>query len=410
MDLHIISWNVNGMHFTNASGPRKLRLRREITTHVSRPVDILLVQEHKLSYAHTQRCGKLLPGVSHSFWEPAVGDHLSSGGVCISVGSRWLPRVIDHGTLVAGRAMWVSLQCDAYVVGILCIYAPTTAAERSWFWDQIVHVLPPVNSWIVGGDFNNELLLRNTTTNPQLISELRQKNCWKLWKHRSLSVEQISFVLRIRQNTVHGNILNYERTVDHVDWIRLSKLVGLTTSTAEAILMETVTPLHINLVHAMLERGLKASEISHVASSAIEEGNHVEEKIQGQNTVFTSPPDRGQGSNAAFSECFREEERVGIRNPALLFWPNQVDLFSGKSEQVKEDAEFRNSRYADEGVDGQKTEALADYFHQNTTIARPKYSVMLDLVQWFRKNQMVEYSKTFGVALFNLEVKSSSPH
>ncbi|MCO5611425.1 hypothetical protein L7F22_065678 [Adiantum nelumboides] len=69
----------------------------------------------------------------HTFWELVVGDHLSSGGVCISVGSRWLPRVIDHGTLVAGRAMWISLQCDASIVGILCIYAPTTAVERSWF-------------------------------------------------------------------------------------------------------------------------------------------------------------------------------------------------------------------------------------------------------------------------------------
>ncbi|MCO5568073.1 hypothetical protein L7F22_021768 [Adiantum nelumboides] len=154
MDLHIILWNVNGMHFTSSSGPRRLRLRREIT-NVSRPVDILLVQEHKLAYAHTHRCGKLLPGGSLSFWEPAVGDRLSSGGVCIFVGSRWLPRVIDHGMLVAGRAMWISLQCDASIVGILCIYAPTTAAERSWFWDQIVDVLPSVDSWIVGGDFNN---------------------------------------------------------------------------------------------------------------------------------------------------------------------------------------------------------------------------------------------------------------
>ncbi|MCO5564334.1 hypothetical protein L7F22_017994 [Adiantum nelumboides] len=140
---------------THVSRPRKLRLRREISTHVSRPVDILLVQEHKLSYAHTQRCGKLLPGGSHTFWEPTVGDHLSSGGVCISMGSRWLPRVIDHGTLVAGRAIWISLQCDASIVGILSIYAPTTAAERSWLWDQIVDVLPSVDSWIVGGDFNN---------------------------------------------------------------------------------------------------------------------------------------------------------------------------------------------------------------------------------------------------------------
>ncbi|MCO5590348.1 hypothetical protein L7F22_044317 [Adiantum nelumboides] len=45
--------------------------------------------------------------------------------------------------------------CDASVVGILCIYAPTTAAERSWFRDQIVDVLASVDSWIVGGDFNN---------------------------------------------------------------------------------------------------------------------------------------------------------------------------------------------------------------------------------------------------------------
>ncbi|MCO5561324.1 hypothetical protein L7F22_014945 [Adiantum nelumboides] len=133
----------------------RLQKRGQISTRVSRPVDILLVQEHKLSYAHTQRCGKLLPGGSHTFWEPAMGDHLSSGGVCIFVGSRWLARVIDHGTLVSGKAMWISLQCDASVVGIRCIYAPTATSERSWFWDQIIDVLPSVDSWIVRGDFNN---------------------------------------------------------------------------------------------------------------------------------------------------------------------------------------------------------------------------------------------------------------
>ncbi|MCO5558947.1 hypothetical protein L7F22_012538 [Adiantum nelumboides] len=47
--------------------------------------------------------------------------------------------------------MWITLQCDASTVGVLCIYASTTAAEISWFWDQIVDV----DSWIVGGDFNN---------------------------------------------------------------------------------------------------------------------------------------------------------------------------------------------------------------------------------------------------------------
>ncbi|MCO5602254.1 hypothetical protein L7F22_056383 [Adiantum nelumboides] len=138
----------------SSNGPRKLRFRKEISTHASRPVDILLVQEHKLSYAHTQRYGKLLPRGSHTFWDPAVGGHLSNGGVCISVGSRWLARVGDHGTLVPGRAMWITLQCGASFVGVLCIYAPTTVVERSWFRDRIVDALSSVDSWIVGGDFN----------------------------------------------------------------------------------------------------------------------------------------------------------------------------------------------------------------------------------------------------------------
>ncbi|MCO5577002.1 hypothetical protein L7F22_030823 [Adiantum nelumboides] len=51
--------------------------------------------------------------------------------------------------------MWITLQCDASIVGVLCIYAPTIASERVWFRDQIVDVLPSVDSWIVGGDFNN---------------------------------------------------------------------------------------------------------------------------------------------------------------------------------------------------------------------------------------------------------------
>ena len=51
--------------------------------------------------------------------------------------------------------MWVSLQVADALVGILCVYAPTIASERAWFWGQIVDVLPIVDSWIVGGDFNN---------------------------------------------------------------------------------------------------------------------------------------------------------------------------------------------------------------------------------------------------------------
>ena len=41
------------------------------------------------------------------------------------------------------------------MVGIMCIYAPTTPRERAIFWDRILDVLLDVDHWVVGGDFNN---------------------------------------------------------------------------------------------------------------------------------------------------------------------------------------------------------------------------------------------------------------
>ncbi|MCO5564684.1 hypothetical protein L7F22_018351 [Adiantum nelumboides] len=64
-------------------------------------------------------------------------------------------RVRDPGTLVPGHAILITLQFDASVVSVLCLYASTTASKRAWFCGQIVNVLHPVDLWIVGGDFNN---------------------------------------------------------------------------------------------------------------------------------------------------------------------------------------------------------------------------------------------------------------
>ena len=74
MRFQIVSWNVNGLHMHGIHGPRKLLLRQELISHFPSGVDILLSQEHKLSLDHAHRCGKLLPGASHTFWEPATGD------------------------------------------------------------------------------------------------------------------------------------------------------------------------------------------------------------------------------------------------------------------------------------------------------------------------------------------------
>ena len=155
MRFHIVSWNVNGLHMNGIHGPRKLLLRQELISHFPGGIDVLLAQEHKLSLDHSHRCGKLLPGVSHTFWVLAIGDMSRSGGVCISIGRQFISHIQHHGILIPGRALWVSLLIDGGSYGLLSIYAPTDARAWSLFWDSLAQSLPCMDSWIVGGDFNN---------------------------------------------------------------------------------------------------------------------------------------------------------------------------------------------------------------------------------------------------------------
>lgn len=140
MDLHIVTWNTNGLHSSHQSGARKLLLRQELHRYVVGDVDVLFVKEHKLSLADTQSCGQIVPGSSRTFWEPAVGVMARSGGVSISVGPRWVSCICDYGTLGAGRCMWLSLQIQDQLVGLLCVYAPTNPGQRAIFWQDIVNV------------------------------------------------------------------------------------------------------------------------------------------------------------------------------------------------------------------------------------------------------------------------------
>ena len=64
-------------------------------------------------------------------------------------------RSYSFGTLVPGRALWVGLNIEGSRIGILNIYAPTNLRQRAAFWSSLTDALPEVDSWIVGGDFNN---------------------------------------------------------------------------------------------------------------------------------------------------------------------------------------------------------------------------------------------------------------
>lgn len=84
-----------------------------------------------------------------------MGDHGRSSGVCILMGARWLSHVLDCGTLVLGRAMWIALMVGDTRLGILNVSAPTNVRVRCGFWRAIAGVLRDMDAWINRGDFNN---------------------------------------------------------------------------------------------------------------------------------------------------------------------------------------------------------------------------------------------------------------
>ena len=62
------------------------------------------------------------------------------------------------------------MEIEAFKVGVLNIYAPTDLQQRASFWQTLAGLVPEVDSWIVGGDFNNlEMLEDHQDTGPEFI-------------------------------------------------------------------------------------------------------------------------------------------------------------------------------------------------------------------------------------------------
>ena len=62
-------------------------LRQELQIALVGQMDVLLLQEHKLSASQTSRCRKVFLGRSHTYWEPSIGEQERSGGVGTSIGT-----------------------------------------------------------------------------------------------------------------------------------------------------------------------------------------------------------------------------------------------------------------------------------------------------------------------------------
>ena len=74
-------------------------------------------------------------------------------------------------------------------MGILCVYVPTIALERAWFWGQIVDVLPIVDSWIAGGDFNNVKTFEDWRVNSPLALLRIARSERDAWDHFLFALE-----------------------------------------------------------------------------------------------------------------------------------------------------------------------------------------------------------------------------
>ncbi|MCO5563921.1 hypothetical protein L7F22_017573 [Adiantum nelumboides] len=151
MQLHVMTWNTNGLQTSRTRVSRRMLMRKDLQRNVVGDIDVLMIWEHKIA----QPFGNLMRAGFRTFWEPVMGPSSRSGGVCIFVGERLLSSVRHHSTLIAGRALYVAIDIEDTLVGFLSIYAPNTPRKKANFWSQLIETLPIVSTWIIGGDFNN---------------------------------------------------------------------------------------------------------------------------------------------------------------------------------------------------------------------------------------------------------------
>jgi exonuclease III len=179
--LTILTWNICGISSKSSGKIKRGRLRSNLRTLSTRP-GIILIQEHKVPEADCIRLGALGICKGTSFWiggcYNATKDRWKVG-TAIVVSPAISHLIIDSGTIVPGRAQWITCSMDKEVLGILNVYAPNKGVERVNFWSQIASNLPPADSWIVGGgDFNMvERDLDRSTNTPTKISK-EEKETW----------------------------------------------------------------------------------------------------------------------------------------------------------------------------------------------------------------------------------------
>lgn len=152
----LASLNIRGLR---GDAP-KLKEIKAWMASLADPPQILLIQEHHLCKEGIQKFGKKM-----EFWNgtalwnegiPMGWSQRTSAGTAILVDRATTPYIKDHGTLVEGRAQYVTLlSSEGGSLTIINIYAQRSSNERASIWWKITHSNFDSDHILIGGDFNH---------------------------------------------------------------------------------------------------------------------------------------------------------------------------------------------------------------------------------------------------------------
>jgi exonuclease III len=175
------------------------------------PPQIILIQEHYLDKDGVQAAAKGLDfWQGTSFWNegiPVGRSRRIRAGTAILFEKSIAPLITAHGTLIEGRAQYVSIQSpNNGTLTILNAYAPRTSDKRGQIWRKINQAAPSSDHYILGGDFNHleasdlsdttgtrKMGRRESAAWHHMTFRLGLSNAWRLDSFRKLSKKEFTF-------------------------------------------------------------------------------------------------------------------------------------------------------------------------------------------------------------------------
>ncbi|CAM6009036.1 unnamed protein product [Sphagnum balticum] len=154
--LTLASLNVRGLR----GGTSKPKEIKAWLVSFPTPPQIVLIQEHHLEKEDAQGFAK---GIKfwhgNSFWNegiPMGRSQRTSAGTAILVDKAFAPLITAHGTLIKGRAQFITLQSlDNGTLTIINVYAPCSSNDRVLLWQRINQADLNSDHIILGGNCNH---------------------------------------------------------------------------------------------------------------------------------------------------------------------------------------------------------------------------------------------------------------